>query len=146
MKSLPGLLIESPGKKIRILEVGIGDGILTRSIVPKLAHENVGTDATDLGRSFVLSAEKEARAAGLNFTKFGVLDISEDPEPTKVIKVIASNIILALDVVHATKNVRESIGHLKKLLAPRNSCSDRNSKTATVGGHDLGAGGRMVDF
>ena len=108
---------QSPGKKIRILEVGIGDGILTRSIVPKLANHNVEYYATDLGRSFVLNAETEARAAGLNFMKFGLLDISQDPT-NQGYQSHSFDIILALDVVHATKNVRESIGHLKKLLAP----------------------------
>ena len=108
---------QSPGKKIRILEVGIGDGILTRSIVPKLANHNVEYYATDLGRSFVLNAETEARAAGLNFMKFGLLDISEDPT-NQGYQSHSFDFILALDVVHATRNVRESMGHLKKLLAP----------------------------
>jgi acyl transferase domain-containing protein/acyl carrier protein len=107
----------SSGTPVRILEVGIGDGILTRAIAPILPPDKVEYWATDIGRTFVLRAEKAAAAAGLNFMKFAVFDIAAQPGPGGI-EQGGFDFILALDVVHATPRIEESLTNLKRLLAP----------------------------
>lgn len=108
---------QSPNKKLRILEVGVGDGILAKLIAPDLRNQNVEYYVTDIGRTFVIKIEKEAPKVGFNFMKFGILDISKDPI-AQGYEQNSFDLIFGLDVVHATKNIGETLGHLKKLLVP----------------------------
>lgn len=112
------ILDTSPEKTVRILEIGVGDGLLARHIAPVAADRNVEYYVTDLGKSFVMKAEKQAKEAGLSgCMTFGVLDISKDPaaqgyEPESF------DIIIGLDVVHATRRIADALDHLKTLLIP----------------------------
>lgn len=105
------------GKKLRILEVGGGGGTLTRAIVPGLEHAPVEYYFTDIGKSFVIHAEQEAAKHGIDFMQFGLLDISRNPEMQRYTP-HSFDIILGLDVVHATSNIEETLENLKTLLAP----------------------------
>jgi acyl transferase domain-containing protein/predicted O-methyltransferase YrrM/acyl carrier protein len=110
-------LAATNGRTLRILEVGIGDGLLAGKIAPGLKGRNVEYVATDLGRTFVAKAEKAARAAGLDFLQFGVLDISRDPTAQGFARG-SFDVIIGLDVIHATPRLAETVGHLRTLLAP----------------------------
>jgi amino acid adenylation domain-containing protein len=108
----------SPRKKLRILEVGAGNGSLTYTIVPMLNQYNAEYHFTDLGKFFVLNAEKQAEKMDIShFMHFGVLDISKDASQQGY-DYYSFDLILGLNVVHATKNISETLAHLKKLLAP----------------------------
>ena len=63
-------------RRLRILEAGAGNGELTSVLVESLKGFNVEYYATDIGKSFVMKLEKEAARRGIDFMKFGVLDIS----------------------------------------------------------------------
>jgi acyl transferase domain-containing protein/SAM-dependent methyltransferase len=114
---LAGLVGEERGRALRILEVGGGEGILTRALVPALAGHDVEYHFTDIGRSFVVSAESEARARGHRFMHFGVLDIARPAEEQGYGRG-GFDVVLAFNVVHATPSVRDSLDHLRELLAP----------------------------
>ena len=102
---------------LRILEVGGGSGELTWQLAPDLAGRGCEYHFTDLGRIFVQSARQEAARRKLDFMKFGVLDISKPPA-SQGYPANSFNIVLALNVVHATARVGESLAQLKQLLAP----------------------------
>ncbi|MCP4990324.1 MAG: SDR family NAD(P)-dependent oxidoreductase [Colwellia sp.] len=105
-------------KKIRILEVGGGNGYMTELLSEAIKdRNNVEYYFTDIGRSFVLNAEKKAKHKGHGFMKFSVLDISEDGHQQGMDK-YSFDIIFGLNVVHATKSIKESIANLRKLLKP----------------------------
>lgn len=114
---LTSVIQESGGKKVRILEVGAGNGVLTWSLVPALKELNVEYHFTDLVKSFVQGAEREAANRGLDFMRFGAYDITKDPEAQGFEK-YSFDIILALNVVHATRSIEESVENLQTLLAP----------------------------
>ena len=111
------LVASSGGRRVRILEVGVGDGLLAGRIVPGLRGRNAEYTATDISRAFVVKAEQAAAAAGLDGVSFGVLDIARDPA-AQGFELGCFDLIVALDVVHATPRVAETLGHLKRLLAP----------------------------
>ena len=104
-------------RKLRILEVGGGRGRVTRLIAPVLKDRNVKYHFTDIGKTFVAQAEAEAKKSGFDFMKFGLLDISKDPS-AQGFEASSFDIILGLDVVHATQTIEGTIRNLKSLLLP----------------------------
>jgi acyl transferase domain-containing protein len=114
---LAKIMCSASPAKVRILEVGGGNGTLTKAIVPSLEREQVEYYFTDIGTSFVIRAEQEALKQGLDFMRFGTLDITRNPEDQGYTKQ-SFDIILGLDVVHATKNIEETVDNLQSLLAP----------------------------
>jgi acyl transferase domain-containing protein/SAM-dependent methyltransferase len=106
---------------LRILEVGAGQGLLTRKLLPALVDLGgagpVEYTFTDLGRAFVLRAEQELTPTSSLTLAFRVLDISRDPEPQGFPR-HRYDAVVGADVVHATPRIAETLGHLHSLLAP----------------------------
>ena len=114
---LARLADDHPGRELRILEVGAGTGFLTRAALAALAGRRFSYTFTDIGRTFVRAAELEAERHGVSGLSFRVLDISADPE-AQGFEAEAYDAVLGYNVVHATADLAESIGHLKRLLGP----------------------------
>ena len=101
------------GKTIRILEIGGGTGGMTAYILRKLPADRTEYVFSDVTQLFTNHAEQKFR--DFRFVQYKVLDIENDPiaqgyEPHSF------DMILASDVVHATRDLRESLGHVKNLL------------------------------
>ncbi|MDM8560645.1 SDR family NAD(P)-dependent oxidoreductase [Candidatus Parabeggiatoa sp. HSG14] len=109
--------IADKGRTLKILEVGGGTGGLTHYVLEALKNYKVEYHFTDLGKSFVRNAEKEASKRGLDDMKFGLFDISKDPEKQGYKKDFF-DIIIGYNVVHATKNIEKTTANLLKLLVP----------------------------
>ncbi len=107
----------SPGRTIRILEIGAGHGLLTRKLIPVLKNQDVEYHFTDIGNFFVVNAKKEAAQQRLSFMKFGTFDISKDPTEEGY-ENYSFDMILGLNVVHMVKFIKEALGNLKQLLVP----------------------------
>jgi acyl transferase domain-containing protein/short-subunit dehydrogenase involved in D-alanine esterification of teichoic acids/SAM-dependent methyltransferase/acyl carrier protein len=104
------------GKPLRILEVGVGDGILAGIVAPALKDFSVEYTATDLSPLFAEKNRQKAKALGLDFCQFKTLDISKDP----LLQGFCADeydLILALDVIHATENIQTTLTNLQLLLA-----------------------------
>jgi acyl transferase domain-containing protein/SAM-dependent methyltransferase len=113
------LVGEADGRPLRILEVGGGQGHLTWAVAEALrGRRNVEYRFTDLGRSFVVAAQREAADRGLDFMTFGVLDVNRGPGTQGTRDDRDFDIILALNVLHATPDLRRAVGNLHELLAP----------------------------
>lgn len=113
---LPRVLTRSSGR-VRMLEVGGGSGHLTWQLAPYLERYNAEYCFTDIGKYFVMNAEREALARGVKGMRFGVLDISRDPIAQGYPK-SGFDVLLAFNVVHATRSLTEAIDNLDALLAP----------------------------
>jgi amino acid adenylation domain-containing protein/non-ribosomal peptide synthase protein (TIGR01720 family) len=103
-------------RPLRVLEIGGGNRFLTREVVPALAGRGVEYWFTDLGRSFVDRAAVWAEEAGHACMRFGELDISREPGPQGWTGTF--DVVIGLDVVHATADVAQTLRHLRALLAP----------------------------
>ncbi|WP_224245440.1 type I polyketide synthase [Hyalangium gracile] len=106
------------GRRLRVLEVGGGQGLLTWPLVTALQAHDFEYCFTDLGKVFVDDARTEAARRGLDARmRFGVFDIAQEPGPQGYAEQ-GFDLIVACNVVHATKDVSRTLRHLQRLLAP----------------------------
>ena len=104
------------GRRLRILEVGAGTGSATESILPGLPSGRFDYTFTDISAGFFSQAEERFAATGAPI-EYKALDIEADPggqgfDPHGYDLVIAAN------VLHATRDLGETLAHCRTLLAP----------------------------
>jgi len=102
------------GRHVRILEIGAGTGATTSAIlsaVPDAAVEYVFTDVSP-----AFTARAAERFAG-SHRSFRPLDIERDPREQSM-GGERFDIVVAANVIHATRDLRQALGHVKSLLAP----------------------------
>ena len=106
------------GRKLRFLEVGAGTGGLTSAVLTELATslpEQVEYVFTDLSSHFLTNAEQKFHDRP--FMRFQTLDLDKPP-PEQGLAEHSFDVILASHVLHATPDLRRSLGHIRQLLAP----------------------------
>jgi amino acid adenylation domain-containing protein len=97
------------------LEVGGGTGALTTSVLRRLPGASFDYRFTDVSSSFFAPArERLGEQTGLTFS---VLDIERDPAEQGH-EVHRYDVVLASDVLHATRDLRESLRNARRLLRP----------------------------
>jgi len=101
------------GKTLRILEIGAGTGATTSYIIDKLKNNKAEFVFTDLSQLFLNKAKE--RFKDLGFVDYKILDIEKDPAGQSF-DADSFDIIIASNVIHATKDIKQSIGNVKKLL------------------------------
>ncbi len=109
LESLPA------GRPLRILEVGGGTGGLTSQILPVLPAHRCRYVFTDISRAFFSSVER--KLTGYDFISFETLDIEADPTG-QGFDAGSFDVVLASDVLHATKDLRQTLAHVRTLLRP----------------------------
>ncbi|HAO23294.1 MAG TPA: hypothetical protein DCQ37_24325, partial [Desulfobacteraceae bacterium] len=109
----------APGQAIRILEIGAGTGGATAHILPILASRASGSDAeyifTDIGSLFTAKAKE--RFGMYPFVRYKTLNIEQEPA-LQGFTPHSCDIVLAANVLHATKDMRQTLNHAKLLLRP----------------------------
>ena len=104
------------GASLRILEVGAGTGSTTAAVLARLPTQGFHYAFTDVSASFF--TEAEARYGG-NDARFEchVLDIELDPL-AQGFDGHDYDLVIAANVLHATKDLGVSLQHCRHLLAP----------------------------
>ncbi|CAM3417662.1 SDR family NAD(P)-dependent oxidoreductase [Parendozoicomonas haliclonae] len=105
---------------VRILEIGAGTGSTTESVLRELADTPVHYTFTDIGQRFVTMARSSL--IGLDnpnhrFT-FETLDISQNPAGSPVSQLGPYDIVIAVNVLHATPDIQQCLKHIRTLCAP----------------------------
>ncbi|WP_254173683.1 non-ribosomal peptide synthetase/type I polyketide synthase [Planktothrix pseudagardhii] len=103
------------GRGCRILEIGAGTGSTTSYLLPHLDPHHTEYVFTDIGAFFVTKAQE--RFKDYPFVGYQVLDIEQDPrqqgfEPSQF------DVIVAVNVLHATTDLRQTLKNTRQLLAP----------------------------
>lgn len=104
----------SQSSPLRILEIGGGRGIITKELLNNINHNNlIEYHFTDIGRRFVLDMKRSTN--NLSFVKCSQFDITKNPIE-QGIQPNSYDIILGLDVVHATPNIETTLMNLKSVM------------------------------
>ena len=104
------------GRRLRVLEVGAGIGSATESILPELPAGRFDLMYTDISAGFFADAEARFSAGGASID-FRMLDIEKDPM-TQGFEPHSYDLIIAANVLHATRFLDETLAHCRVLLAP----------------------------
>jgi acyl transferase domain-containing protein/SAM-dependent methyltransferase len=100
---------------IRLLEIGAGTGGTTSYILPHLNENQTEYVFTDIGSLFTAKAQEKFR--DYPFLRYQILDLEVDPV-TQGFATHQFDVIIAANVLHATTSLRNSLSHIRQLLAP----------------------------
>ena len=115
--AIAGLLAEMPsGRQLRVIEVGAGTGSATASVLPELPEGSYDYVYTDISAGFFSEAESRFGGAEASID-YRVLDIEKDPVEQGFDR-HGYDLVIASNVLHATRYLNETLAHCLALLAP----------------------------
>jgi acyl transferase domain-containing protein/acyl carrier protein len=103
------------GVRLRILEIGAGTGATTAAILDALPPGRIDYTFTDVSPLFLQRAAQ--RFGHVQDMRFGLLDIEQDPAG-QGFAAGDYDIVVAANAIHATRDLRQAVGHARSLLAP----------------------------
>jgi SAM-dependent methyltransferase len=108
----------SKNRRLRIIEIGAGTGGTTSTLLPILPAAQTDYFFTDVSDLFLGQAKEEF--AAFPFINYMLLDI-EKPVQAQNMPLQAFDVLVAANVLHATRNLRHSLANTLSLLAPGGS-------------------------
>ncbi|MEV6960322.1 SDR family NAD(P)-dependent oxidoreductase [Streptomyces sp. NPDC051207] len=107
-----------PDRPVRLIEIGGGTGGTTRRLLEAIAEhgEAVQYRFTDVSPAFLPAARARFAGTPVDFT-CAVLDLDRDPLE-QGFGAGSADIVVAANSVHATRHLGESLGRIRRLLAP----------------------------
>ena len=104
------------GRRLRVIEIGAGTGSATASVLPVLPEGRFDYMYTDISAGFF--AEAEARFGdGGGCIEYRPLDIEKDPV-AQGFDAHGYDLLIASNVLHATRYLEETLAHCGRLMAP----------------------------
>jgi acyl transferase domain-containing protein/NADPH:quinone reductase-like Zn-dependent oxidoreductase/NAD(P)-dependent dehydrogenase (short-subunit alcohol dehydrogenase family) len=105
----------APERRLRVLEVGAGTGSTTAAVLPVLPADRTDYLFTDVSPAFTSRAA--VRFRDLGFVRTRPLDLERDPIE-QGLEARSFDLVIAANVVHATRDIRRTLTHCLRLLAP----------------------------
>jgi 3-oxoacyl-(acyl-carrier-protein) synthase/SAM-dependent methyltransferase len=103
----------APGRKLRVLEIGAGSGGTTKHLLPLFPPDSTHYTMTDVTRLLVNEARE--RFNNYRFLDFRTLDI-EQPPSSQGFELHSYDLVIAANVIHATRDIGMSVRHTRQLL------------------------------
>ena len=103
------------GTRLRILEIGGGTGATAAHVLPHLPADRTQYVFTDI--SGTLAQRAAQKFAAWPFVECRTLDIERDPA-AQGFDAHAFDLVIAANVLHATRELGETLRHVRQLLAP----------------------------
>ena len=107
-------IANSSRNRLRILEIGGGTGATTAAVLSALPAEGVSYHFTDVSERFLQKAS--TRFSAYRFVRYGILDIESDDDVEAHLH--SYDLVIAANVVHATRDLGATLQRLRGLLAP----------------------------
>ena len=103
---------------MRILEVGGGTGAATTAVLPHAGEYFSSYTFTDISAAFFHDAQaKFSGLPGAERMTYAVLDIEQDPKESGF-EEHSFDLIIASNVLHATRSLARTVANCRRLLAP----------------------------
>ena len=104
-------------RRLRVLEVGAGTGSATEAVLPRLPSDRFDYTFTDISAAFFSPAEGRFAGTGAPI-EYRRLDIEAEPA-AQGFDAHAYDLVIAANVLHATRDLGETLSHCRDLLAPK---------------------------
>ena len=102
-------------RPLRVLEIGAGTGGTSRYVLPALPPGHTEYVFTDISRRFL--REARAKFSEYSFVQYEILDIEQAPAEQGFAD-RRFDLVIASNVLHATRNLRQAVEHIRQLLLP----------------------------
>ncbi len=110
-----GQIVEGLAAPLRVLEIGAGTGGTTASALPTLAVKGASYVFSDVSPLFLEAARQSYGAfSGVDYR---LLNIEQDPSE-QGFAAGSFDVVLAANVLHATGSLKQTLDHVRQLLAP----------------------------
>ena len=130
------------GRRLRVLEVGAGTGSATSVVLPELPAE-CDYMFTDISAGFFAEAERRFDSSEIPM-EYRPLDIEKEPS-SQGFELHAYDLIIAANVLHATRDLGENPGPLPRIACPLWPANGpREHAWPRLAGHHLWPTGWMV--
>ncbi|MGE5272067.1 MAG: amino acid adenylation domain-containing protein [Thiohalocapsa sp.] len=103
-----------PGRVLRVLEAGAGTGGATGALLDALPPAARHYVFTDISAGFLAAAQRKFAGAALETREFDI----ERPPSEQGFSARSFDVVLAANVLHATRDIRQALRHIAELLAP----------------------------
>ncbi|KAB0530801.1 class I SAM-dependent methyltransferase [Xanthomonas cissicola] len=106
-----------PGVSLRILEIGAGTGGTTGAVLDAIAPHGEAIAEycfTDISAAFLIEA-RERWSASHPFVTYRIFDVERPPRAADIDEGLF-DVVIAANVLHATRNVRRTLRHAKAAL------------------------------
>ncbi len=104
------------GRRLRVIEVGAGTGSATTFVLPELPEGRFTYTYTDISAGFFAEAESRFGDGG-GCIEYRPLDVEKEPIGQGFER-HGYDLLIASNVLHATRYLQETLGHCRDLLAP----------------------------
>ncbi|HUL75997.1 MAG TPA: beta-ketoacyl synthase N-terminal-like domain-containing protein [Vicinamibacteria bacterium] len=102
-------------RRLRVLEIGAGTGGTTAHVLAALPAERTEYVFSDVSARFTSRAQE--KFAGHPFVRYALLDIEQEAEAQGFASK-TYDVVIAANVLHATRDLEETLARVRRLLAP----------------------------
>ena len=113
--AVEGLVRTRGGSPVRVIEIGAGTGATTSALLPVLPSNGSEYHFTDLSDFFLNHARDKFERYG--FMRYGRFDVEENGAAQGFANG-AFDLVVATNVLHATRDIRKTLERVRALLAP----------------------------
>jgi acyl transferase domain-containing protein/NAD(P)-dependent dehydrogenase (short-subunit alcohol dehydrogenase family)/acyl carrier protein/SAM-dependent methyltransferase len=104
-----------PGRVLRVLEIGAGTGGTTSHLLTLLQETPCEYVFSDISKLFLHDARRKFRR--FPFVRYALFDVEHRPE-TQGFAPQQFDVIVAANVLHATRDLRQALSHVQRMLCP----------------------------
>ena len=116
-ETVQSLVAELPEeRRLRVIEIGAGTGSATAAVLPELPRGRFDYMYTDISAGFFAAAETRFKSDEASM-EFRALDIEKDPVD-QGFDAHGYDLLIASNVLHATRYLDETLAHCRELLSP----------------------------